>query len=111
MRLTIDAGAVANGRANPAQQVLDVHATHGRDLPRNLRIYAFGAALGGTRVLDAARSLARASHIPSSRLVLVDRHTTYAHNDPNSAAPKNDFVARLIPFLGEVARGRITRLR
>ena len=28
-RLTIDSGAVAAGNANPAQQVLDVHATHG----------------------------------------------------------------------------------
>ena len=46
-RLTDDAGAVANGIANPAQEVLDVHATHGRDLPKRLRMYAFGAALGG----------------------------------------------------------------
>ena len=41
-----------------------------------------------------------------SRLTLVDRHTTYAHNDPNSAAPaKNVFLKRLIPFLRSVARG------
>ena len=53
-RLTIDAGAVAAGNANPAQDILDVHATHGHDLPKRLRIYAFGAALGGQRVLDAA---------------------------------------------------------
>jgi hypothetical protein len=105
MRLTIDAGAVANGNANPAQKVLGVHATRGRALPRRLRIYAFGAALGGTRVLDAARALARQSGIPSSRLTLVDRHATYAHNDPNAASPRNDFVARLIPFLGRIARG------
>jgi pimeloyl-ACP methyl ester carboxylesterase len=100
MRLTIDAGAVAAGNRNPAQKVLDVPATHGRDLPKRLRIYAFGAALGGTRVLDAARALAKQSHIPASHLVLVDRHTTYAHNDPNSASPeRNDFLKRLIPFL------------
>ena len=48
LRLTIDAGAVADGNANPAQKVLGVHATHGHDLPRKLRMYAFGAALGGT---------------------------------------------------------------
>jgi hypothetical protein len=102
-RLTIDAGAVAAGNKNPAQKVLDVHATHGKDLPRKLRIYAFGAALGGTRVLDAARALAKQSHIPRSRLVLVDRHTTYAHNDPNSASPeRNDFLKRLIPFLKSI---------
>jgi len=102
-RLTIDAGAVAAGNKNPAQKVLDVHATHGKGLPRKLRIYAFGAALGGTRVLDAARALAKQSHIPRSHLVLVDRHTTYAHNDPNSASPdRNDFLKRLIPFLKSI---------
>jgi hypothetical protein len=104
LRLTIDAGAVANGNANDAQQVLAVRATHGADLPKSLRIYAFGAALGGPRVLDAARTLARQSHIPARQLTLVDRHTTYAHNDPNSAAPHNAFVARLIPFLRGIAR-------
>jgi pimeloyl-ACP methyl ester carboxylesterase len=100
LRLTIDAGAVADGNVNPAQQVLGVHATHGDGLPKRLRIYAFGAALGGTRVLDAARTLAQQSHIPASHLTLVDRHTTYAHNDPNSASPsRNDFLKRLVPFL------------
>jgi pimeloyl-ACP methyl ester carboxylesterase len=105
MRLTIDAGAVANGNANPAQKVLGVRATRGRALSKRLRIYAFAAALGGTRVLDAARALASQSGIPRSRVTLVDRHTTYAHNDPNAASPHNDFVARLIPFLGRIARG------
>jgi pimeloyl-ACP methyl ester carboxylesterase len=106
LRLTIDAGAVADGNRNPAQKVLGVHATHGHSLPRKLRMYAFAAALGGTRVLAATRALARQSHIPASRLTLVDRHTTYAHNDPNSAAPKkNVFLKRLIPFLRRVARG------
>jgi hypothetical protein len=103
-RLTIDSGAVAAGNANPAQQVLDVHATHGDDLSRKLKIYAFGASLGGTRVLDAARALASQSGIPKRNLKLIDRHTTYSHNDPNSASPKNDFVKGLIPFLGKVAR-------
>jgi len=103
-RLTIDAGAVAAGNANPAQGVLDVHSTHGRDLSRKLRIYAFGAALGGRRVLDAAKALARQSGIPKRNLVLVDRHATYAHNDPNSASPKNDFVKNLLPFLRKLER-------
>ncbi len=48
MRLTIDSGAVAAGNANDAQDVLNVRATHGDDLPERLRIYAFGAALGGS---------------------------------------------------------------
>jgi hypothetical protein len=53
-------------------------------------------------VLDAASALARQSHIPRSRLTLVNRASTYAHNDPNSAAPKNDFVKYLLPFLKKV---------
>jgi hypothetical protein len=105
LRLTIDAGAVAAGNANPAQRVLDVHATHGRDLPRDIKMYAFGAALGGTRVLDATKALARQSHVPSKNLTLVDRHTTYAHNDPNTADPsKNDFLKRLVPWLRSVSK-------
>ncbi len=102
-RLTIDSGAVAAGNKNPAQDVLDVRATHGRDLSKRLRIYAFGAALGGQRVLDAATILADQSGIPKKQLVLIDRHTTYSHNDPSSASPTNAFVRNLIPFLKKVA--------
>jgi pimeloyl-ACP methyl ester carboxylesterase len=105
-RLTIDSGAVAAGNANPAQSILDVHATHGHDLPKRLRIYAFGAALGGQRVLDAATILADQSGIPHKNLTLIDRHETYSHNDPNSASPQNDFVDNLIPFLAKVGVGR-----
>ncbi len=104
-RLTIDSGAVAAGNANPAQTILDVRATHGHDLSKRLRIYAFGAALGGQRVLDAATSLASQSGIPKRNLKLVDRHTTYSHNDPNSASPKNDFLKGLVPFLNKIGRG------
>jgi pimeloyl-ACP methyl ester carboxylesterase len=100
LRLTIDAGAVAAGNANDAQQVLDVHATHGAGLPKSLRIYAFAAALGGERVLDAARTLASQSHIPAKQVLLIDRHASYAHNDPNTAAPKrNLFLKKLVPWL------------
>jgi len=105
-RLTIDAGAVADGNRNDAQKVLGVRTTHGHDLPRGLRMYAFAAALGGQRVLDAAKTLASQSGIPSARLTLVNRASTYAHNDPNSASPKNDFVRFLLPFLDKVARGQ-----
>jgi hypothetical protein len=101
-RLTIDSGAVAAGNANPAQRVLDVRATHGDDLPRHLRMYAFGASLGGQRVLDAARVLARQSRIPRRQLTLVNRASTYSHNDPSSAFPRNDFVRYLMPFLRRV---------
>jgi hypothetical protein len=57
-------------------------------------------------VLDAARILARQSGIPKRRLTLVDRQRTYSHNDPNSAAPRNAFVANLVPFLEGISRGR-----
>jgi hypothetical protein len=103
-RLTIDSGAVAAGNANPAQDVLDVRATHGRDLPKRLWIYAFAGSLGGQRVLDAATNLASQSGIPKKQVRLVDRHTTYSHNDPNSASPKNAVVDKLIPVLGKIAR-------
>lgn len=103
-RLTIDAGAVAAGNANPAQAILDVHATHGHDLSRKLRIYAFAASLGGTRVLDAAANLAAQSRIPARNVTLVDRHTTYAHNDPAGASPDNDFLRNLIPYLRGIGR-------
>jgi hypothetical protein len=100
LRLTIDARAVAAGNRNPAQRTLGLRAVHGDDLPGRIRIYAFAASLGGTRVLDAARTLARQSGIPRRRVTLVDRHATYAHNDPNSAAPAhNAFLRTLIPFL------------
>ena len=105
LRLTIDAGAVGNGVANPAQNVLDVAATHGADLPRKLRMLAFGAALGGQRVLDSTKALATQSNIPRKQLSLINRADTYAHNDPNSAYPKNAFVSKLMPFLRKIARG------
>jgi hypothetical protein len=105
MRLTIDGGAVGNGKANPAQKVLDAHTTMGRKLPRNLRIYAFGAALVAAGVPAAAEALAKQSHIPRRNLTLVNRGTTYAHNDPAGASPKNDFLSRLVPFLKTIARG------
>jgi pimeloyl-ACP methyl ester carboxylesterase len=102
-RLTIDSGAVGNGLANPAQDVLNVHSTMGDKLPKSMRIYAFGAALGGARVPAAAQALAAQSGIPEKNLVLQNRSATYAHNDPNSAAPKvNQFIKKLIPFLRSV---------
>jgi hypothetical protein len=107
MRLTIDGGAVAEGVANPAQAVLDVHSTDAAKLRNSMRIYAFGAALGGSRVLSAAQTLAATAHIPRRNLKLVDRSATYAHNDPNSAEPKvNAFIKRLIPFLKKVSGGK-----
>jgi pimeloyl-ACP methyl ester carboxylesterase len=101
-RLTIDSGAVDNGIANPAGRVLDVDATMGHRLPKRLRIYAFGARLGGASVLLDARALAAQSGIPSDNLLLIDRASTYAHNDPAGAYPRNAFVAGLMRFLRRV---------
>ena len=102
-RLTDDTGAVGNGNANAAQTVLGVDATMGTELPRTLHIYAFGARLGGPAVLGAAQALARQSHIPTGNLTLVNRQSTYAHNDPAGAYPNNAFFAHLVPFLKVVA--------
>jgi hypothetical protein len=98
-RLALDSGAVGGGRPNPAQSVLGLRAILATKLPHSLRIYAFGAALGGSRVLTAARQLAHLAHIPASHLVLIDRHSAYAHNDPAGAYPHNAFLSGLLPFL------------
>jgi hypothetical protein len=102
-RLTDDGAAVGNGLPNPAQSVLGVRSTLGRELPRTLRIYAFGGALGGQGVLTDARLLAKQSHIPARNLTLINRQGTYAHNDPAGAFPRNVFFQHLVPFLKRVA--------
>ena len=104
-RLTDDTGAVDNGNANPAQGVLDVHATMGHSLPKDLLIYAFGARLGGAGVLEDAQILARQSHIPMKNLTLVNRQSTYSHNDPAGAYPTNVFFDHLVPFLKGIGAG------
>ena len=101
-RLTVDAGAVGNGIATPAQSVLGLHATMGRDLPRRLKIYAFGARLGGAGVLLDAQALAAQSHIPATNLLLINRAASYAHNDPAGAYPQNVFAAGLARFLRRI---------
>jgi pimeloyl-ACP methyl ester carboxylesterase len=98
-RLTDDSGAVDNGNANSAQQILDVDATMGHTLPTSLRIYAFATVLGGQGVLDDATTLAQQSGIPATQVTLVNRDTTYSHNDPAGAYPNNAFFSHLVPFL------------
>jgi hypothetical protein len=98
-RLSLDGQAVAGGVRNPAQKVLGVHATHGRDV--HVPIYAIETSLGAGRVLKGAKALARRSHV--KRVKLVDRHRTYDHIDPLSARPgKNAFLKTVIPFLRRV---------
>jgi pimeloyl-ACP methyl ester carboxylesterase len=103
-RLTIDTGAVAEGNANPAQEVLGEHATHGHDLPTSLHILAINSELDkvfapGGGSLKAAEILAEQSKIPPENLTLIDVANTYSHNDPAGAYPNNEFVSHLVPFL------------
>ncbi len=103
MRLTIDSGAVGDGNRNPAQKVLDVKATHGDDI--NVPMYAFAAALGGDRVVQATKALARQSNLPKRDVTIVNKAKTYAHNDPSAASPdRNAFLKHLIPFLDGIGR-------
>ena len=83
--------------------MLDLDATMGHNLPKNLLIYAFGARLGGAGVPQDARILAEQSQIPVSNLTLVNRQSTYAHNDPAGAYPHNVFFDHLVPFLKKIS--------
>jgi hypothetical protein len=107
-RLTLDTGAVADGNANPAQEVLGEHAIHGHELPTSLKILAINSELDkvfGASSLTAAEVLAEQSGIPRQNLTLIDREETYAHNDPAGADPaagglyENVFFRELVPFL------------
>ncbi len=44
------------------------------------------------------------------RLTLVDRSSTYAHNDPAGAYPQNDFFDYLVPFLNGLSGPRFRAL-
>jgi hypothetical protein len=61
--------------------------------------------LGGPAVTAAATALARQSHIPMRNLTLLNRQSTYAHNDPAGAFPHNVFFNNLVKFVNRVARG------
>jgi pimeloyl-ACP methyl ester carboxylesterase len=100
-RLSLDAATVNDGLATPAQKLVGVRATHGRDL--DIPIYAFATSLGNTRVLKGAQALAKQSGLKKSDLTLVNRASTYAHIDPLAVpAAKNAFFKALIPFLKKV---------
>lgn len=102
-RLSLDASAVNGGVRNPAQKVLGVRATHGKDA--RIPIYAFETSLGDGRVVAGARALARRSRVARRDTVLVDRSSTYAHIDPLTADPrKNAFLKTVTPFLKRIGR-------
>jgi pimeloyl-ACP methyl ester carboxylesterase len=101
-RLTIDTGAVAEGNANPAQEVLDEHAIFGHSLPTSLKILAIDTELdkflGAGNTLQAAEILAEQSGIPKENLTLINREETYSHNDPAGGDPVGEGVEGNIFF-------------
>jgi pimeloyl-ACP methyl ester carboxylesterase len=111
-RLTLDTSAVAEGNANPAQEVLGEEAIHGHELPTALKILAINSELDkalGANSLQAAEILAEQSGIPRANLTLIEREESYAHNDPAGADPavggiyENVFFRELVPFLEIIA--------
>jgi hypothetical protein len=97
-RLSIDAGAVNGGMANPADATLGVRAIHGKQLRTPL--YAYETSLGRGRVLKAVAAIAKQAGIPRRKVTLVDRSTTNSHIDPISDTPdRNDFLRTVLPFL------------
>ncbi len=97
-KLSIDSGAINNGIDNPAQAVYGDHATMGHDV--KLPMYSFDTSLGGGRVADATRQLAKQSGVPKGWVKTVERTKTYSHIDPISASPsKNKFLQTVVPFL------------
>ncbi|HLH14348.1 MAG TPA: hypothetical protein VKV16_06130 [Solirubrobacteraceae bacterium] len=107
-RLTLDTGAVGNGLANPAQEVLGLHSTMGEQLPKSLHILAIDSELdkifgGEQTTLTEAELLAQQSGIPASNLTLIEEKNSYAHNDPAGATPEiNEFFKHMVPFLEEI---------
>ena len=109
LRLTIDAGAVAAGNANPAQDILDVDATHGADLGKAMRILVFGAALGNQRVMDAANALAQQSGIKAGKMVRINRADDLLPQRPELGLPRQRVRGQARPVPGHreaLNRGR-----
>jgi pimeloyl-ACP methyl ester carboxylesterase len=106
-RLTLDTGAVAEGNANEAQEVLGLHATKGHELPSSLKILAIDSELDKDVALSSlsdAETLAEQSGIPRANLTLIDEGESYAHNDPAGATPAdNAFYTHLVPYLEAIA--------
>ena len=55
-------------------------------------------------MLTSTKVLAHQSGIPRRNLTLINRASTYAHNDPALGNPKKDtFVKQLVPYLKSVS--------
>ena len=105
-RLTIDTAGVGNGIADgrPAGPRPPLDAGPPTSRPR------CGSTRSGRRsaapmILDAIARARAAVADPVRHLTLVNRQSTYAHNDPTGAYPLNVFFSRLVPFLDKVGRG------
>ena len=99
-KLSMDSGAINNGVDNPAQAVYGDHATMGHSV--KLPMYSFDTSLGGGRVADATRQLAKQSGVPNRWVKTVERTKTYSHIDPISASPsKNASCRRWSPSCGK----------
>ena len=102
LRLTIDAGAVAAGNAQRRRSGSSAcrprTATTCRRDRASTRSPRRWAASASSTPLGARAPVKN----PAPRLTLVDRHTTYAHNDPAAASPDE----RVRRHAGAVAAGR-----
>ena len=56
----------------------------------------------GQAVLTEAQPLAQQSNITKIHLTLVNRASTYTHNDPGRSYPNSVFYQNLVPFLNKV---------
>ena len=63
-----------------------------------------GGGEGGDVNVELVSLRAHKNNIPKRNLVLINRHNTYAHNDPAGAFPNNVFFDHLVPFLSRIAR-------
>ena len=104
LRLSIDSGAVGDGVPNPAQSVLDVHSTDATKLRKRLKIYAFGAALGGSRVISAAQSLAADGEDPAQEPEAGRPHDDLrAQRSERGGAEGERVPEEAVPFLKSIS--------
>jgi pimeloyl-ACP methyl ester carboxylesterase len=102
-RLSLDSRSVNAGRSNPAQRVLGVKATRGKQMKKPL--YAFQTDLSEGGVIRSARALADTADLPARDVVLVNREQTTSHLDPLAASPsRNDFLTTVAPFLKRIQK-------
>ena len=99
-RLRLDVDAMSPMRRTAATRLLGLRPFHTSAI--DVPLYAYGTDLTGGRVERGARSLARGSDVPWTRIV---RDPEASHLDPVSAAPgRNRFLETVVPFLRRLGR-------